>query len=159
MVSGNTAGRLFGALFVGCVVLMFSGCAASTPPAADEYDQVNETLSNLERNYESENTEAFMKGVGRDYTLDYWALERSVNRELDAYTGFDIDLYVDMVSVDSDTGMIFAETHWTKRRVSMNTGREFMINGETIFIFRALPNGDLVLIGMKGNPLFGGDGW
>ena len=156
MISCNTSDRVFRALFLGCVILMFSGCAAHAPSVTDDYDQVNETLAGLERNYEAGNADAFMKMVGRDYDLDYSALERSVNDELDDFTGFDVDLIVDRVSVDNDSGLVFAETHWTKRRVSVSTGREFMINGETVFIFRTLPNGNLVLRGMKGDPIFGG---
>jgi hypothetical protein len=142
-----------------CITVLFavlSACAGSSTSPTDSYDQVNETLNGLERNYESENVDALMKMIGRDYDLDYRELERSVNNELDDFTGFDVDLVVDRVSVDNDTGLIFAETHWTKRRISLNTGREFMINGETVFIFRSLPNGDLALRGMKGDPIFGG---
>jgi hypothetical protein len=157
MASYGKRDRILTALCLWCVLFLFSGCAASNQPVSDEYDRVNKTLIDLEHDYEAENMEAFMKKVGRDYILDYTALERSVSRELDDYTGFDIDLIVDMVSVDSDTGIIFAETHWTKRRVSMNTGKEFMIQSETTFIFRSLPDGTLVLRGMKGTPLFGGE--
>jgi len=156
MVSSRRADMFLRMLCIAFFLSVLSACAASNTSPTDEYDQVNETLNGLERNYESENVDAFMKMIGRDYDLDYTALERSVNNELDDFTGFDVDLVVDLVSVDSDTGLIFAETHWTKRRVSLNTGREFMINGETMFIFRSLPNGELVLRGMKGDPIFGG---
>ena len=94
MVSWRSTDRIFRAFFLGCIVLICTGCAANTPFVVDEYDQVNEVLTDLEQNYEAENTDAFMKRVGRDYMLDYSALERSVNEELDDFTGFDIDLYV-----------------------------------------------------------------
>ena len=156
MILYSITDRVIGVLFFGCVLLMFSGCTASTQPVTDDYTQVHDALAGLEQNYEAENADAFMKMVGRDYDLDYSALERSVGEELDNFTGFDIDLVVDRVSVDNDSGMVFAETHWTKRRVSVTTGREFSIDGETVFIFRSLPNGNLLLRGMKGDPIFGG---
>lgn len=155
MILDSVTDRAIRALLLGCLLLMFSGCTASTPPVTDDYEQVNSTLSGLEHTYEAENTDAFMKMIGRDYDLDYSALERSVNEELDDFSGFDIDLVLDRVSVDNDSGIIFAETHWTKRRVSVKTGKEFMIEGETVFIFRSLPNGNLMLRGMKGDPIFG----
>jgi|GEM_PF-2041353 len=156
MALNSTAHRILTALCLWCVLFLFSGCAASNQPVADEYDRVNETLAGLEHNYEAENVDVFMRMVGSNYDLDYTALERSVNEELDNFTGFDIDLIVDRVSVDTDTGLVFAETHWTKRRVSLNTGREFMIQGETVFIFKPLPSGKLALKGMRGDPVFGG---
>jgi len=156
MASYTDTQRTFRAILFGCVLLLLSGCAAQAPSVTDDYNQVHDTLADLEKNYEAENADAFMKMVGRDYDLDFTALERSVNDELDDFSGFDIDLIVDRVSVDNDSGLIFAETHWTKRRVSMRTGREFIIDGETVFIFRTLPDGNLMLRGMKGDPIFGG---
>jgi len=156
MASYTDTQRTFRAILFGCVLLLLSGCAAQAPSGTDDYTQVHDTLADLEKNYEAENADAFMKMVGRDYDLDFTALERSVNDELDDFSGFDIDLIVDRVSVDNDSGLIFAETHWTKRRVSMRTGREFIIDGETVFIFRTLPDGNLMLRGMKGDPIFGG---
>jgi hypothetical protein len=98
-----------------------------------------------------------MKGVGSNYEMDYTSLEWAVEDELDRFNSFNLRIYVDRVSVDSDTNLVFADTHWDKKRVSSRTGKESTISGRTTFIFKALPDGKLVLRGMKGDRVFGGD--
>jgi hypothetical protein len=62
---------------------------------------------------------------------------------------------VDRVSVDNDTNLVFADTHWQKRQVLSRTGGEVSRTGRTTFIFKARPDGKLVLRGMKGDRIFG----
>ena len=96
-----------------------------------------------------------MKGVDSDFDLDYSKLEAEVEDEFDRFDSFDIDIYVDRVSLSTDKKIVFADTHWYQRRVLNATGKEVMRDGRTTFIFRILPSGKLVLKGMKGDRIFG----
>jgi hypothetical protein len=141
--------------------ILILSCATTDPTlkenSTDEFDQVETAIDKLKDSYEREDTTTFMKGVGPDYEMDYEGLEWAVEDELDRFNSFNLRIYVDRVSVDSDTDFVFADTHWDKKRVSSRTGKESTISGRTTFIFKTLPGGKLVLRGMKGDRVFGGD--
>ena len=124
--------------------------------STDEFDQVETAIDKLKDSYEREDARTFMKGVGPDYEMDYASLEWAVEDELDRFNSFNLRIYVDRVSVDSDTNLVFADTHWDKKRVSSRTGKESTISGRTTFIFKVLSDGKLMLRGMKGDRVFGG---
>ena len=145
-------------LSVVAFILVPLACAApDTGRVADtdRFDRVNNSLNRLTDSYERENTDSFMGDVGPDYDLDYSALERAIQDEFDRYSAFDVSIIVDRVSTDSSGSIVFADTHWTKRRVSLKTGTQRKESGRTTFIFRVTPDGDLVLKGMKGDRLYG----
>ena len=144
---------LFSALILSCATTNTGMEEKSTK----EYDQVETAIEKLSNSYEREDPGTFMKGVGSDYDMDYTSLEWAVKDELDRFNSFNLRIYVDRVSVDSDTNLIFADTHWDKKRVSSRTGEESTVSGRTTFIFKALPSGKLVLRGMKGDRVFGGN--
>jgi hypothetical protein len=139
-------------------MLLLIACAApdaGSPTNIDRFNNVNTSLGRLTDSYEGEDTGSFMGDVGRDYDLDYSALERAIQDEFDRYSAFDVSIIVDRVSTDSSGSVVFADTHWTKRRVSMKTGREIKQSGRTTFIFRLAADGNLTLKGMKGDRLYG----
>lgn len=144
-------------LLASCLLLL---AACATPgsgpaPGADRFDQVDTSLGRLTDSYEKENIGSFMGGVGHDTDLDYGALERAIQDEFERYSAFDVSIIVDRVSTDSSGSIVFADTHWTKRRVSLKTGKETRQTGRTTFIFRLGRDGNLVLQGMKGDRLYG----
>lgn len=137
---------------------MPSACAVTnTAPAPDinRSDRVNNTLGNLTDSYEKGDVDTFMRGVGKDYDLDYSALERTIQDEFDRYTAFDVSITVDRITSDSSGSVVFADTHWTKRRVSLATGTEGKQSGRTTFIFKVTHDGNLVLKGQRGDRLYG----
>jgi hypothetical protein len=138
--------------------LLATACAtpsAAPPPDAGGFNHVNNSLDRLTDSYEKENVGSFMDGVGHDADLDYSALERAIQDEFDRYSSFDVSIIVDRVSTDGSGSIVFADTHWTKRRVSLKTGIETRQSGRTTFIFRLAGDGTLVLKGMKGDRLYG----
>ncbi len=140
------------------LVLVPLACAApDTGRVADtdRFGRVNTSLDRLTDSYEEGNIDSFMGGVGTDYDLDHSALEQAIRDEFDRYSAFDVSIFVDRVLTDSSGSIIFADTHWTKRRVSLRTGKERKESGRTTFVFRVTPDGDLVLKGMKGDRLYG----
>ena len=139
-------------------LLLFGACVSPDSggaTTADRFDNVNTSLDRLNDSYEKGDTDTFMGDVGKDYDLDYSALERAIEDELFHYSSFDVSIILDRVSTDSSGSIIFADTHWTKRRVSLRTGRETKQSGRTVFIFRLADDGSLVLKGMKGDQLYG----
>jgi hypothetical protein len=147
------------AVILGAFLLVLSSCASSGGPGAaeppDTFDRAGEAVDRLANTYERESLPGFMKGVGADYDPGYINLENRVREEFDRFDAFDLDVVVDRVSVDSSGTVAFADTHWTKRRVSGRTGKEGTLSGRTTLIFRIMPDGGLVLKGMKGDPVFG----
>ncbi len=121
----------------------------------DRFNTVNNSLGKLTDSYEKGNIDSFMTGVGKDYDLDPITLEQLIQDEFDRYSAFDVSIIVDRVSTDSSGSIVFADTHWTKRRASLKTGREQRLSGRTTFIFRIAPDGTLVLKGTKGDRLYG----
>lgn len=141
-----------------CCVLIVIACTAPQARRAadtDRFDRVNESLDRLTDSYEKENADSFMSDVGQNYDLDYFSLERAIQDEFERYYAFDVSIIVDRVSADSSGTVIFTDTHWTKRRVSLKTGSETMHSGKTTFIFRLSGDGTLLLMGMKGDRLYG----
>jgi hypothetical protein len=138
-----------------CVLSACAGTNTGTAADTDRFDRVDKSLGSLTNSYEHENTDSFMSGVGRDYDLDSLALERMIQDEFDRYDAFDVSIVVDRVSTDSSGSIVFADTHWTKRRVSLRTGTQEKLSGRTTFIFRVTQGGNLVLKGMKGDRLYG----
>jgi len=139
-------------------LLLFGACVSPDSGGTatiDRFDNVNTSLDRLNDSYKKEATNSFMGDVGRDYDLDYSALERAIEDEFFRYSSFDVSIIVDRVSTDSSGSIIFADTHWTKRRVSLRTGSETKQSGRTVFIFRLADDGSLVLKGMKGDRLYG----
>ncbi len=151
--------RIFSILFFFSVLIL--SCATTNTgmegKSSEEFDQVDTAIDKLKDSYEREDAGTFMKGVGSDYDMDYASLEWAVKDELDRFNSFYLRIYVDRVSIDSDTNLVFADTHWDKKRVSSRTGEESTISGHTTFIFKALSGGKLVLNGMKGDRVFGGN--
>lgn len=149
--------RIFSILFFFSVLTL--SCATTNTSmegkSSEESDQVETAIEKLTNSYEQEDAGTFMKGVGSDYDMDYTSLEWAVKDELDRFNSFYFKIYVDRVSVDSDTNLVFADTHWDKKRVSSRTGEESTVSGRTTFIFKALSDGKLVLKGMKGDRVFG----
>ncbi len=144
---------------VWCALILI-GFACATPPTAptadtDHFNRVNHSLGNLTDSYQKEDIDSFMGDIGKDYDLDYSTLERTIQDEFDRYDTFDVSVIVDRVSTDSSGSIIFADTHWTKRRVSLKTGIQGKQSGRTTFIFRVTRDGSLVLKGMKGDRLYG----
>ncbi len=144
-------------VWCGLAFLLYACAGPGTGSTAgvDRTDPVNNSLNKLTDSYEKENVDSFMGGVGSDYDLDSFTLERMVRDEFDRYDAFDVSVIVDRVSMDSSGSIVFADTHWTKRRVSLKTGRQGTQSGRTTFIFRVTPDGSLVLKGMKGDRLYG----
>lgn len=144
-------------LWCSCILIPFACSTPQTGPAAntDDFGRVNNSVNKLTDSYEKEDTGSFMGTVGKDYDLDYSALERMIQDEFDRYSAFDVSIIVDRVSTDASRSIIFADTHWTKRRVSLKTGSEDKKSGRTTFIFRITRDGNLVLKGMKGDRLYG----
>jgi hypothetical protein len=150
--------RPFAAFLLSLLILVPLSCAAPDAgggTAIDRFDRVNSSVDSLTDSYEQGNVDSFMGGVGRDYDLDYGSLERAVQDELSRYTGLDVFIVVDRVLTDSSGSIVFADTHWTKRRVAIRTGKEQKESGRTTFIFRITEGGNLVLKGMKGDRLYG----
>ena len=119
------------------------------------FDRASAALDRLADSYEKENVSGFMSGVSGDYDLDYSDLGNRLRDEFDRFDALDLSIIVDRVSVDSSGTVAFADTHWIERRVSGRTGREGKVSGRTTFIFRIMPDGSLVLKGMKGDRVFG----
>jgi hypothetical protein len=144
-------------LWCSCILIPLACSTPQTGPAADtdDFGRVNNSVNKLTNSYEKEDTGSFMGTVGKDYDLDYSALERTIQDEFDRYSAFDVSIIVDRVSTDSSRSIIFADTRWTKRRVSLKTGSEDKKSGKTTFIFRITRDGNLVLKGMKGDRLYG----
>jgi hypothetical protein len=132
-----------------------AGTNTGTVGDTDPFNRVDKSLGSLTDSYERENTGSFMSGVGKDYDLDTFTLERMIQDEFDRYDAFDVNIVVDRVSTDSSGSIVFADTHWTKRRVSLRTGTQEKLSGRTTFIFRVTSGGNLVLKGMKGDRLYG----
>lgn len=149
--------RLLVPALISCALIMVAcaGPDARRTADADRFDRVGSSLDRLNDSYEKENADSFMGDVGRGYDLDYSALERAIQDEFDRYYAFDVSIIVDRVSTDSSGWVVFADTHWTKRRVSLKTGTETKHSGRTTFIFSLSADGTLLLTGMKGDRLYG----
>ena len=140
---------------IACILCSCAGSNTSGVADGDRFGRVDNSLDKLTDSYEKENIDSFMGGVAKDYDLDSFTLERLIQDEFDRYSAFDVSIVIDRVSTDSSGSIVFADTHWTKRRVSSKTGREGKQSGRTTFIFRVTRDGDLVLKGMKGDQLYG----
>jgi len=140
---------------IACILCSCAGSNTSGVADGDRFGRVDNSLDKLTDSYEKENIDSFMGGVAKDYDLDSFTLERLIQDEFDRYSAFDVSIVIDRVSTDSSGSIVFADTHWTKRRVSLKTGREGRQSGRTTFIFRIMPDGNLVLTGMKGDRLYG----
>jgi hypothetical protein len=148
-----------GVVVLGVFFFVLTSCAvsggtgATKPP--DTFDRAAGAVDRFADTYEKESLPGFMRGVGPDYDPGYIDLENRVREEFERFDAFDLNVVVDRVSVDSSGTTAFADTHWTKRRVSGRTGKEGTLSGRTTLIFRIMPDGRLVLKGMKGDPVFG----
>ncbi|MBN1572226.1 MAG: hypothetical protein JW984_03400 [Deltaproteobacteria bacterium] len=137
--------------------LTFSAAEEGTKGTGDKtyYDEVVRILGVLSDTYEREDISSFMNKVSKDYDGDYLALEEDVTNEFDKYDNFTINIKVDRVSSSEDKGLVFADTHWDKRRVGVDEGKESVSHGTTQFIFKKDPEGKFLLNGMTGRAVFG----
>lgn len=119
------------------------------------YDEVVRILGVLSITYEREDISTFMNHISRDYDGDYLVLEEDITNEFDNYDNFSININVDRVSLSDEKGLIFADTHWDKRRAGVEDGKESANHGTTQFIFKKGPEGELLLDGMTGGKVFG----
>jgi hypothetical protein len=119
------------------------------------YDEVVRVIEALGEFYEREDVSSFMNHVSKDYDGDSLLLEETITDEFAQYDNFVINIKVDRVSLSEDKGLIFADTHWDKRRAGVEDGKESSRHGTTKFIFVVGPDGELVLTGMMGGTVFG----
>ncbi|MEJ2068359.1 MAG: hypothetical protein P8Y09_10540 [Deltaproteobacteria bacterium] len=119
------------------------------------YDKVVKTIERLETFYEREDISSFMNEVSKEYDGDYLLLEEYINDEFSQYDNFVINIKVDRVSSTEEKNLVFADTHWDKRRVSVDGGEGTANHGMTKFIFKEGPEGELLLQGMTGGTVFG----
>lgn len=120
-----------------------------------QYDEVVRIIGRLGDLYEREDISSFMNIVSKEYDGDYILLEEDINDEFSQYDNFVINIKVDRVSSTEQKALIFADTHWDKRRVGVDDGKESASHGMTKFIFKVGPDGELLLNGMTGGTVFG----
>ena len=148
-------------IFFALSILFFSQAFLAAGQEADEmddktlYDEVVRVLGVLSDTYEREDISSFMNNVSKDYDGDYLVLEEDITNEFDNYDNFNININVDRVSSSEEKGIVFADTHWDKRRVGVEDGKESANHGTTQFIFKKGPEGELLLDGMTGGTVFG----
>lgn len=119
------------------------------------YDEVVRIVGVLGEFYGREDVSSFMNHVSKDYDGDCLLLEENITDEFAQYDNFVINIKVDRVSLSDDKGLIFADSHWDKRRAGVDDGKESSSHGTTKFIFVVGPDGELLLYGMIGGSVFG----
>ena len=141
-------------LFPSLICLGFEENAKITDDKT-HYDEVVRIIGSLGELYEREDVSFFMNYVSKDYDGDSLLLEENITDEFAQYDNFVINIKVDRVSLSEDKGLIFADSHWDKRRVDVDEGKESSSHGTTKFIFVVGADGELLLYGMMGGSVFG----
>lgn len=142
-------------IILSSLAFLAAGEEANETSGKTHYDEVVRILGVLSDTYEREDISSFMNNVSRDYDGDYLVLEEDITNEFAQYDNFTINIKVDRVSSSEDKGLIFADTHWDKRRVGVDDGKKSASHGTTQFIFKKGPEGELLLDGMTGRAVFG----
>jgi hypothetical protein len=114
---------------------------------------IRETLDNLFKAYENEESNLFMTYVSPDFAGDEAVLDTAIRKDFNAFDYVKIDYFINNISRDP-AGKVFLSLHYNRTVVSTKSGQTYADNGNTELIFKN-EGGKFKLFSMKNPLMFG----